>query len=259
MAEFKYLNEEGVVVIAGKIKNVASELSNLKTVVEENATADAVLAEVVNTKFDKVEYNKESKKIIFYGNNEEVDSIDASDFIKDGMIEEVKIEEGNLVITFNTDSGKEEIKLPLSNIFNAENYYTKEEINAELEKKQNAGDYAEYTPFTYKGEQRKSLVLNEGDTISSMGINFGTVKTYEGLQYDEAKSNSEFSGLMPVLEIGGQKGALVLNTCEDVVKVEVWDAKLQKRVQHSVATLDDINALPIYIPISVDDINAMFV
>ena len=45
------------------------------------------------------------------------------------MIESVKIENGNLVITFNTESGKEPISIPLSDIFNPNNYYNKNEID----------------------------------------------------------------------------------------------------------------------------------
>ena len=65
------------------------------------------------------------------GNNV-IATVNASDFIKDGMVESVTISGGNLVITFNTDSGKQPISIPLTNIFNPENYYTKEDIDSML-------------------------------------------------------------------------------------------------------------------------------
>lgn len=58
-----------------------------------------------------------------------ISTIDATDFIKDGMVDDVKIENGYLVITFNTDAGKESISIALTDIFNPNNYYTKTEID----------------------------------------------------------------------------------------------------------------------------------
>ena len=52
-----------------------------------------------------------------------------SDFIVDGMVESVTIEDGKLIISFNTESGKEDIEIPISDIFDASNYYTKDECD----------------------------------------------------------------------------------------------------------------------------------
>ena len=41
------------------------------------------------------------------------------------MVSSVEITGGNLVITFNTDSGKQPISIPLTDIFNPDNYYDK--------------------------------------------------------------------------------------------------------------------------------------
>jgi len=60
-------------------------------------------------------------------------SFDATAFIKDGMVSNVEINEGNLVITFNADSGKEAISIPLTSIFNPTNYYTKSETSGKTE------------------------------------------------------------------------------------------------------------------------------
>lgn len=58
-----------------------------------------------------------------------VASIDASDFVKDGMIEDVRIENGYLIIDFNTESGIQDIQIPLTDIFDPDNYYDKTEID----------------------------------------------------------------------------------------------------------------------------------
>lgn len=93
--------------------------------------------------FGAVNYDKESKRINFYNTSTGgtvLGYVDATDFIKDGMVSNVEIKEVAekgvcLVITFNSDSGKQAIEIPISQIFNASNYYTKDEVNAELAKK----------------------------------------------------------------------------------------------------------------------------
>ena len=95
---------------------------------------EANLAEAINglndSKFDDVVYDSSAKTITFYSNGNTAATIDTTDFVKDGMIDEVKIENDNLVIVFNTDSGKDTIEIPLTDIFDPSNYYTKVEINA---------------------------------------------------------------------------------------------------------------------------------
>lgn len=79
---------------------------------------------------DGAEYDSSEKKIYLkHGNTRLSNPIDATAFIKDGMIDTVTVTNGNLVISFNTDAGKQPITLPISDIFNADNYYTKTEID----------------------------------------------------------------------------------------------------------------------------------
>lgn len=83
--------------------------------------------------FSDVEYVSSAKTINFYdqGNNL-VGQVDATDFIKDGMVDTVQISGSSLVITFNTDAGKQDIVIALTDIFNPANYYTKGEVDAEI-------------------------------------------------------------------------------------------------------------------------------
>ena len=89
--------------------------------------------------FERVVYDPTTKRIYFYNGEgtPATTSVDCTDFIKDGMVSEVKIENGYLVIVFNTDSGKENISIPLTDIFNPDNYYTKTETDTKLGEKQN--------------------------------------------------------------------------------------------------------------------------
>lgn len=58
-----------------------------------------------------------------------ISSIDATAFVKDGMVNNVAIVGDYLVITFNTDAGKEAINIPMSSFFDASAYYTREQID----------------------------------------------------------------------------------------------------------------------------------
>ena len=82
--------------------------------------------------FKGVAYNSTTKKIEFTCVDNTKKYLDATDFVKDGMVSSVAIVNGNLVITFNTDSGKEAISIPLTAIFNPANYYTKTDIDGKL-------------------------------------------------------------------------------------------------------------------------------
>ena len=96
-------------------------------------------SELKASAFTNVEYDDGSHQIKFYNmEGAQVGSIDASDFIIDGMVDDVKIENGNLVITFNTESGKETIELSLEDIFNPSNYYNKTEVDDLVTNLQNA-------------------------------------------------------------------------------------------------------------------------
>ena len=90
--------------------------------------------------FGAVNYDKESKRINFYNTSTGgtvLGYVDATDFIKDGMVSNVEIKEVAekgvcLVITFNGDSSKQAIEIPISQIFNADNYYTKSQTDSAI-------------------------------------------------------------------------------------------------------------------------------
>ena len=92
----------------------------------------------ISAYFNDVEYDSNSKRINFKNGNTVKKYIDTTDFIKDGMVDTVTVGEVTidnvltrcLIITFNTDSGKEDINIPLTYIFNSNEYYTKSDIDA---------------------------------------------------------------------------------------------------------------------------------
>ena len=75
-------------------------------------------------------YDSDTKRLELKNTSKEViSSIDATAFIKDGMLDSVTVSGGNLNFVFNTDAGKETINIPLSEFFDASAYYTKAEID----------------------------------------------------------------------------------------------------------------------------------
>ena len=77
-----------------------------------------------------IDYDSKTKKIeLKNSEGETLSEIDATAFIKDGMVDSVAIVDDYLVITFNTDAGKEAINIPMSSFFDASAYYTREQID----------------------------------------------------------------------------------------------------------------------------------
>ena len=97
--------------------------------------------------FDGAEYDSNSKRINFKHGQTVKAYIDATAFIKDGMVSNVEISGGNLVITFNVDAGKQDIVIPLSSIFNPDNYYTKSEIDNQFSDVEMRVDDVEMSAF----------------------------------------------------------------------------------------------------------------
>ena len=78
---------------------------------------------------DSITYDSNTKKIYLKSGNTTMAEIDATAFIKDGMVSSVEIVDDDIVITFNTDAGQEPITIPLADIFDPDQYYTKSEID----------------------------------------------------------------------------------------------------------------------------------
>lgn len=126
--------------IETKVNKNTSDIEALKESDGNQNTRLSVIENTLPSKADKANavasaaYSANTKSIYFYNEAGAILSIiDATDFIKDGMVSDVYVRNGNLVIKFNTDAGQTPIEIPISDIFNADNYYTKAEINASQE------------------------------------------------------------------------------------------------------------------------------
>ena len=116
------------------------------------------------------EYISSATTIAFYNlDGDEVCSIDATAFVKDGMVENVVISGSNLVITWNTSAGKQPISIPLTDIFNPSNYYDKTATDTLLNGKVAVSDYNTYTANTntaLSGKADVSAVTAVSDSLS---------------------------------------------------------------------------------------------
>ena len=82
---------------------------------------------------NRIEWDSNAKTLKLYSGNHIIGSVDGASWVKDGMVESAAIVGNNLEITFNTDAGKENISVPLTDIFNPDNYYDKATIDRKLE------------------------------------------------------------------------------------------------------------------------------
>lgn len=121
---------------------------------------------------DSVSYNSTTKYVEFFNGSTKVFSYDASDFVIDGMVDNVEIKTISsggtnvdvLAITFNVESGKNEIDIPLSDIFDPDLYYTKTEVDSKLNGKV---DTSAFTSYSGSIESR----LSEDEEVTSAALN----------------------------------------------------------------------------------------
>ena len=148
-----------------------------------NAKADA---SAITEFFDGAVYDSNTKRINFKHGETVKAYIDATDFVKDGMVSNVEIKtitSGSsqvevLAITFNSDSGKEEIDIPIADIFDASNYYTKTETDSKISQatsgKADSSDVYTKTQTDNKIDTELSAFTYDKETIDAKVASGGT-------------------------------------------------------------------------------------
>ena len=138
-------------------------------------------------------YDSNTKKIYLKNGNATMSEIDATDFIKDGMVNDVVVDEpvsGSnsgvtcLIVTFNTDAGKEDIEIPLSEMFDSELYYTKEEVNTML------GD--DFIDFSGESFSSVTDIIRADETVMAAALNDLNDRKLDASAY----TPSEFTDLL---------------------------------------------------------------
>lgn len=118
------------------LANEVTRATAAESAVQANVTSlsNRVNADLVHS----ADYDSVSKTIqLKNASGAIIDTIDATAFIKDGMVNSVEVIGNTLDITFNTDAGKSDIVIPITDIFDANNYYTKSDTTSLLNQKQN--------------------------------------------------------------------------------------------------------------------------
>lgn len=180
--------------VSGKADSSDVYLKSETSGATELSTAFNLKANVsdLNAYFDdaKYELSGSTHVINFYNGDTVKATIDCSDFIIDGMVDNVYIENGYLVIDFNTESGKQDIQIPLTDIFNPNNYYTKSEtsgateLSTEFATKLNTADFNTYSGSVdtrlAEDEEVASRALNALNEIVSGKVSTSDFEIYSG-------------------------------------------------------------------------------
>lgn len=137
--------------------------------------------------FGVADYDSTTHRINFYNTSTGgtvLSYIDASPFIVDGMVQNVEVKdvtiEGEsvkcLVISFNTDAGKQDINIPISQVFDASNYYTTAQTQsyvqgytydkATIDQKVAEGGTFDPTQY-YDKTATDNLLANKADTATT--------------------------------------------------------------------------------------------
>ena len=213
--------------------NAISGVVDTKLAINDFNTYSGEVATSLSSKADKAnavasaEYVSSSTTIDLKNiSGEVISQVDASDFIIDGMVEDVRIENGYLVIDFNTASGVEDIEIPLTDIFNPENYYDKDDVDAIVSGKANSNDVYLKTETSGATEISTALASKldaSAYTVDSSVIENSVNPVQGGALYDELRIEGEPSET--TLEWDNHDGGETTNYPNGVstIKIEVVD------------------------------------
>jgi hypothetical protein len=171
------------------------------------ATFDAIgntLTNEMNEALDDIDTSGLGASLAYDGENtliqlknsegEVLSSIDASDFVIDGMVESVAVVDGYLVITFNTAAGKSDISIPVTDFFDASQYYTKTETNTQIS--------SAITALNLGAASQKAVDSSIGNASSSNLPTSDAVKAYVDGFLNSVSYNAQTNSLTFTSEDG---------------------------------------------------------
>lgn len=196
--------------IQNKPTNVSSFVNDAGYLTQHQSLADV---------FADVAYDSATKRINFYGKGDSQHTtvlayVDATDFVVDGMVSNVEVKSVTisgtpttcLVITFNSDAGKQDINIPISQIFDASNYYNKTEVDTALSAKANSSSLATvattgaYSDLTGTPTIPAAQVNSDWNAVSGVAqiLNKPTIPDFD--YYSETTTQSSKMGKIDTIE-----------------------------------------------------------
>lgn len=131
--------------------------------------------------FTNVILNTSASTLDFYDiNGDLVQQFDASALIIDGMVESVTLNGNILTIVFNTDAGKQNIDIDLTEFINPQNYYTKTETD-------NIVNSAYTSAVTYVDSE---IVSARTDASAYTDSSFASAVTYTNSEVLSARTDA---------------------------------------------------------------------
>ena len=136
---------------------------------------------------NRIEWDSNAKTLKLYSGNHLLGSVDGTSWVKDGMVQSAAIVGNNLEITFNTDAGKEKISVPLTDIFNPDNYYDKATIDRKFENVSISDEYVTGISNTLYSNGQTYLKVQTNKTPKGVYVNLPYIGN--NLTFDSRTNN----------------------------------------------------------------------
>lgn len=224
------------VITANKV-SVSSPLS-----IQESDTGTTVGLNIVsNSKVLNVEndglkatigisYDEDNNRIILTGiDGQELSSIDARRFIKDGMLDNVAVVTENdvkyIVFTFNTESGKDVIKFAVEEIFQP--YKNSDAINISTDnaielKIDNSGD-GKYLKLSANGLGLQDITPTIDNAVSTINNSLALIE-------QRVKSNEDELAALDDTIMGNIKSSMIAKVVTTITPAEAESQTLIRRI-----------------------------
>ena len=177
-----------------------------------------------------ISYDEDNNRIILTGiDGQELSSIDARRFIKDGMLDNVAVVTENdvkyIVFTFNTESGKDVIKFAVEEIFQP--YKNSDAINISTDnaielKIDNSGD-GKYLKLSADGLGLQDITPTIDNAVSTINNSLALIE-------QRVKSNEDELAVLDDTIMGNIKSSMIAKVVTTITPVEAENQTLIRRI-----------------------------
>lgn len=173
-----------------------------------------ILTKLENNTLLTLEYD--SKDIKLMCGSTVVSSIPASDFIKDGMLNNVVLDGHNLVFQFNTDSGKQDISIALDEFIDVYTAGTGIEITGNQISVKLAGvtEFTEITTRVRELETEMATKADKSDALRGVSTYMHTPETTPDYIAFDKCDGKEYSKHISLMKINGKSVATTSGNAE---------------------------------------------